>query len=171
MTDMMHLGIIPVVRGAIAGLLEVRHWRQRQRSTLPGESPCFRDSPTASHGRDGASDLLDRISSSNAWLLPARLPRGPRQGSRRHRSWQPVLRHFAQMVSTRCSSRAGSAASSMQFSWTILPISARHEPQFVPALVQAPTASTLRQPFVLIASAIVMAPTSKQEQTVGPGSG
>lgn len=51
----------------------------------------------------------------------------------------------------------------------ILRISARQEPQLVPAESFAPTASTLEQP-CLTAAVIWLTPTEKQEQTMAPGS-
>ncbi len=49
-------------------------------------------------------------------------------------------------------------------------ISARQEPQLVPALSLSPTASTLWQPS-RTAAVIWLTPTLKHEQTVAPGSG
>jgi hypothetical protein len=49
-------------------------------------------------------------------------------------------------------------------------ISARQEPQLVPAFVAIPTASTLWHP-LRMAETMLLTPTDKQEQSVAPGSG
>ena len=63
--------------------------------------------------------------------------------------------------------RCGQTAVASVISWIILLISARQEPQFVPACVASPTAATVRQPRATTAE-ISLAPVPKQAQTVAP---